>query len=285
MGDYEGFYEGGYSSLNPDYGNFVGYRLDAGQLSSPTGIQTANQISEVMSRIREGVKNVELQPISQDVFEEIPKQHLKEIRALMQLTGVKPSVHAPMIDPAGFTQQGYGGEIAQKDAERKLLSVIERSKELDPKGNIPIVIHSSGGIPGAEYSPNEEKNGSRFKKEVDYVMNVDTKQIYPVLREKRFLPGQDLEEREYSPDEDIKIMNESEWHQKLANVSFYKKEVDEVLKDAPEKLIDVWNKPITDVETELKSDKEREALNKILSAKPFLDNMRLTFNTLVEKSI
>ena len=36
--NYESFYQGGYSSLNPDYGNFVGYRLSSAQIGSPTGI-------------------------------------------------------------------------------------------------------------------------------------------------------------------------------------------------------------------------------------------------------
>ena len=68
MGDsYESFYTGGYSSLNPEFGNYIGFRLPASQFSATTSIQTPNQLNEVVSRIKEGVKNVELQPIICDV--------------------------------------------------------------------------------------------------------------------------------------------------------------------------------------------------------------------------
>ena len=157
--NYEAFYQGGYSSLSPDYGNFIGYRLPASVFGSTTSVQTANQVAEVASRIKEGVKNVEVQQIQPDVFEQIPKQHFKEMRALMKLSGVKPSVHAPIIDPAGFGQKGWEGELAREAAERRMFSVVEKAKELDTNGNIPVVFHSSAGIPGNEYRPGDEEKG------------------------------------------------------------------------------------------------------------------------------
>jgi hypothetical protein len=107
--NYESFYQGGYSSLSPDYGGFVGYRLPGGQIGQPTNPMTANQLDETLKTLKTGVKQVEvsmLGPVANDVDQTIPKQHFKEIRALMKLSGATASLHGPIMDPAGFGQQG-----------------------------------------------------------------------------------------------------------------------------------------------------------------------------------
>jgi len=38
---YISFYEGGYSSLSPENGNYIGFRLNSGQLASTTSPMTA----------------------------------------------------------------------------------------------------------------------------------------------------------------------------------------------------------------------------------------------------
>ena len=68
---YDTFYVGGYSSFNPDYGNFVGYRLPAEKLTSTTSTHVANQVNEVISRIREGTKAVEIQQVSYFILKNI----------------------------------------------------------------------------------------------------------------------------------------------------------------------------------------------------------------------
>ena len=306
--NYETFYSGGYSSLNPEYGNYVGFRLSAGALGSPTGIQTANQLNEVVARMREGVKNVELQPLQPDVFEQIPKQHFNEIRALMKLSGVKPSVHAPMIDPAGFGEKGYGGDVAREDAERRLWNVVEKSHELDPQGNTPIVIHSSGGVPGREWRPGKTKEGKeikpgekgRFEEFRGIAINRDTGQMADLKREKLFRPTStqeelDIEAKEgtlFKPEDRIHSINAGEWENKLTELAQFKKHANEIMGDAPVILGEKMHLPASqnfiDYLKKTNADgaesKESQAYNKMQDADIFLENARLGFNGAFEKA-
>ena len=252
--NYEALFSGGYSSLSPTYGNFIGYRLNSGKIGSPTSIQTANQINEVVSRIREGVKNVEIQTIDPAVFEQIPKEHFKEIRALTKLTGVKASVHAPIIDPAGFGEQGYGGEQAREDAERRLFSVIEKSHEIDPQANVPVVIHSVGQTPGYQYAPDEKKKPGeegRFREKTLILINQETKQMVPVEEEKRFRLTPTKGDKGFNkegviepPREYVDSVNENEWMNRLSNIDFYKQRAEEKQNNAILYLADIKDQKI-----------------------------------------
>ncbi|MEM4181589.1 MAG: sugar phosphate isomerase/epimerase [Candidatus Pacearchaeota archaeon] len=256
MGDgYVSFYSGGYSSLRPDYpgtyGNFLGYRMDGSSLSSTTSIQSANQVSEVLSRIREGVKNVELSPISMQLMDSIPKQQFKEIHAIMKLTGVKPSVHAPIEDPAGFGERGYEGELARKEVERKFLSVLERAKEVSPDEPLPVVFHSSARVPGPNFIPGDEKKGEKkFKVVEDFLVNKETGQIVPIKEERKYYPyeyeegkfsvplkqNKPLEEQGvvYDINDQIKMINLTEWDNKLREIAMLEKEAEDNLRKAAE---------------------------------------------------
>ena len=97
---------------------FTGYRIPAGQLGATTSVQTANQIREVSNLLNQGIKAVEVSMIQPEVFEMIPDQHLKEINRLSKLTGTETSLHAPIIDPSGFTQQGWD-EVYREEAENQ----------------------------------------------------------------------------------------------------------------------------------------------------------------------
>ena len=315
--NYETFYSGGYSSLNPDYGNFVGFRLGAGAIGSPTGIQTANQLNEVIARMREGVKNVELQPLQQDVFEQIPKQHFQEMRALMKLSGVKPSVHAPMIDPAGFGEKGYGGDMAREDAERRLFAVVEKSQALDPKGNTPIVIHSSGGVPGREWRPKKDsKPGEegRFEEFKGIAINQETGQMADLKRERLFRPEHpedlDIEAKPeegnilFTPKKRMQAINRGEWENKLTELAQSRKHAGEIMgyprhllaeyEDASFEKKKVGNRIIINhgkiidskgnILPPIKDKNQIAAYNKMEDANIFLENAELGFNNAFEKA-
>ncbi len=228
-GSYENFYGGGISSFEPGYsagGSFIGYRMNAGTLGSPTSIQTANQLKEVISRIKEGVKNVELQPLQEGVFDQIPKQNFEEMRALMKLTGVKPSVHAPMIDPSGFERGTYSEENRQ-EAERKLFSVIERAKMLDHETNVPVVIHSSSGLPGSEYRPGNEKAGEeKWHRQNMGVFNRQSKQTGMLPEEKEYTLG--MTEKDFAAggkltkaEDMIDKLNKTTWVNQKEHLNYY----------------------------------------------------------------
>lgn len=302
MGDssYESFYAGGPSSMSSDYGNgtFIGYRSEKfgpGQLASTTGIGTANQLNEVVSRIKEGVKNVELQPLAGEVFDQIPQQHWKEMQALMKLTGVKASVHAPIVNPAGFGQRGWEGEQAREDAERRFKGVIERAHILDPKGNTPVVFHSTDSVQGATYTPGNVNEGEdRFKKIEEVAINADTGEM-TLLKEKRQFNPFDSKNLKGDPkknknsgtlftiDSGLRSINESTWDNNLAQIANYQKQAEEVMGPS----LNILEKYKDEIPGEnLSPDETAElgnAVDRVKSTQIFADNMRLSLTTAFDK--
>lgn len=139
---------------------FVGYRIPAAKLGATTSIQTANQLAEVSQRLSTGMKVVEAQPLSTDVFQKIPKEHFKEINRLSKLTGAEVTWHAPIIDPAGMTEEGKVTEHTRKINEDLLWDVTQKAI-IATGGGQPITIHATAGIP-----PNEIKRKVDGKEEV-----------------------------------------------------------------------------------------------------------------------
>jgi len=300
---YEFFYPGASYPLEPSYGElFTGYHVPFSEIGAPTSIQTANQIQEVTNLLSQGGKTIELQPIQPEVFDAIPKQHFKEINRLTKLTGTETTVHAPMIDPSGFTKEGWS-EAERQEAERQLKSVVERSHELSPDGNIPITIHASA-IPGTEYSKPTEKMKEDYKrqfkeyygreaeeKEIKHLdesqiiaVNQETGQLVPIKREEKFypdFPGGKI----YTPEENLEIINRSEWHQKLSQLAFYKQRGDEILRDslpliAPKiEAIGAGKIKVDDL-----SPQEKAAYHQVRIANTFMSNVLMTLNSIYNEA-
>ncbi|MBU3923499.1 MAG: hypothetical protein KJ592_01130 [Nanoarchaeota archaeon] len=188
---YEGFYEGGYSSFNSDAGNYVGFRMSAESLGFPGSTQTANQVGEAVNAMKQGVKAFEVTMLMPDTGETIPKQHFEEMRAIMKLSGVKPSVHGPVIDAAGFDEKGnYGNGFGREDAERRMFDTLQKAAMLDKKdGNVPVVFHASAGAPGAEFRPGNKEWGEEDKvMQRGAMINKETGEAKAIKREYKIRP-------------------------------------------------------------------------------------------------
>lgn len=220
----ESFYGGSPSQLEPTYGElFTGYRVPLSRLGAPTSIQTANQISEVSSRLNEGMRVIELQPISTDVFETIPKEHWKEVNRLSKLTGAEATLHAPLVDPAGFTREGWN-EASRKEAEERLKIFLERAHELNPQGNVPTTIHATIGI----YSTAIPQRG-----DIIHAVNKDTGQIVVLPKEKKYIPEKATEIL-MSPEEQIKEANKRAWANSIGQIAWENTRANEMIsKTAP----------------------------------------------------
>jgi len=269
---YEFFYEGTPYSLEPNYGElFTGYRIPAGEIGAPTSIQTANQIQEVSNLLNQGIKPIELQPIQQEVFDQIPKQHFKEIGRLRKLTGAEMSMHAPIIEPSGITREGWS-ETDRESAERQLKTVIDKSHELNPDGKVPVTIHASA-IQGTEFSPPSEESVQKYKEQIKektgreatkdelknlyekriVAINRETHQMTPIERELRIYPEEVAEGLEKgksigeikpeirTPREEMRIHNISDWHNNLTQVIFYKNRGDEIIETYYPTVKKIWN--------------------------------------------
>ena len=211
-GDYtiKDIYQGGYSSLSPSYGNvFTGYRVAAGNLGLTTDPRTANILQETSSKLSTGVKQIELSTVSPEIFESIPKQHLKEINRLSKLTGIDVSVHAPIVEPSGMTKEGFT-ELGREAVERQMNSVVERSNEINPQGNVPVTFHSSAILPGQV-----KKRGKKEPEEI-FIINSESGSINKLPLRKRSFP----KEGEVNVEQELEKVNERSWDQNLSNLSY-----------------------------------------------------------------
>ena len=142
MGDIygnQGFYYGNGSGLNPNRGSYVGYRITQHGLGFPGSPGTANQLGEAVNAIKQGVTAFEVEALDADKSETIPKEHFKEMRQLMKISGVRPSLHAPIIDPSGFNKESRWSKENMVDNERRMFESVERAYELNPEDQNTLV--------------------------------------------------------------------------------------------------------------------------------------------------
>lgn len=222
----ETLYSGSYGPLEPEYGAFTGYRVPLYQISMSTDPRTANIISEVSTKLSQGLREMEISQISPEIFESIPKEHLKEVQQLGKLTGTDFTLHAPLIDPAGFTREGWN-EASREYSERQMKEVIERAHDLSPQGNIPVTFHATGGllVPSAEWKVVEGKP----EKQVLYVINKETGQIAPMEITPKFFPKV---EKVPSPEEELREINERRWASNRTSIIHSKVITDDLIEKA-----------------------------------------------------
>jgi len=200
------------------------FSLRFGDMSWTTNPQTANQLAELGKRLNEGVKNVEIGALSQQVFDAIPKQHFEEIRRMAKMGEVELSLHAPLTDPAGFTQQGWQ-EHQRKLAEQEFKDVIDRAVDLNPEGGMPVNFHSSGGgIPAVIWAKNEKDKPEQ--KQAITAVNTRTGEIKLLPREK--INWLDRPDKELTPERRLDSLNKSSWDQDIMNFMSLKKTKEEI---------------------------------------------------------
>lgn len=238
MAGYENFYPGTYSSLEPTmYGNygggFMGYRIPLSDLGLTTDPRTNDLVKEVSSKLSHGGKVIEMTGIggggkeggSPSTFlESIPRQHFKEVERLSKLTGAEVTMHAPIIEPSGISQ-GVFDESSRLEAENVLKMAIDRAHEMNSRGEVPVTVHSST-IPAVHW-----KKGLKGEKEMIYVVDTSTNQMQqaPVRKEGRYYPGE-KEEQMHLPDDQIRIMNRTNWGNEITKILEKKRIADEMLR-------------------------------------------------------
>tara|TARA_B100000315_G_scaffold259554_1_gene316049 strand:- start:162 stop:1976 length:1815 start_codon:yes stop_codon:yes gene_type:complete len=287
----EDIYQGGYSSLDSDSGDlFTGVRTDTGSIGISTDPRTANILKEMSDKIAPGQKVVELSLIQPEILDAIPKQHLEEINKLGKLTGVDVTVHGPLIDASGVTQQGFE-EQQREIAERKILHALERSHEINPDGNIPVTFHTANQLPGVRYS---KKEGEEETVEFMPIVNQETGQIAAVKTEERYLPySQDgkIKKKEYDIKKALELRNDTEWSDSLDKVEFNRENAERIMKEVHpafvtrfiEHNLERMNPKSTSNPEPLNAE-EMEQFKKISSAEVYLNEAERTANALFDKA-
>ena len=159
-------YQGGYSSIDPTKNEyFTGYNVGGGSLGLTTDPRAAMKLSNDFStKLSSGVKHIELALVSPELFDNVPKQQLREVNRLAKLTGAEVSVHAPVMDAAGYTRDGRWSEAQREMEENKIVSFAERSHEVNPAGNTTVVFHSADGIGASTWEKLGDANSRKAKK-------------------------------------------------------------------------------------------------------------------------
>lgn len=231
-GDYtiSEIYQGGYSSLSPPAGwNDENY-IKSGDLGMTTDPRTANILQEVSAKLSSGSKHIEVTAIQPEVFDAIPHQHMKEVNRLSKLTGIDISMHGPLIEASGVTQQGFS-EAERELAEEKIARALIRSRDLNPEGSVPVTFHSTSGLPGSQFLPPSE----REKAESDYrkivAVNRESGRMVPLEPEVLRHPGdEDLEKGQpVTPEDRLRMANSSEWDNSTSQLIFNQERANEIL--------------------------------------------------------
>ena len=156
-------------SFHNDYTNSLDkskFRLSGYRIGSPTSPVTAKQLPEFSARLNEGVTNIEIGTLDPNIFDTVPVEHLESIKQLSKLTGSNVSMHAPMIDPAGFDDKGGWREDQRRTNEHQIVSILEKASKVSKDGNIPVVLHAAGGVFSQQYDKdlNDQVKWKDFEK-------------------------------------------------------------------------------------------------------------------------
>ncbi len=206
-------YQGGYSSLDPDYG-ISGFDkpIPTGQFGLTTDPRVADVLKEVSSKLSTGVKDIEIEGLQPQILESMPKQHLKEVGQLAKLTGIEITLHGPLVDASGLTREGFS-EAGREQAERQILMALERSHELNPKGNTPVTFHSAIQLPGQIMDKSEDHPNEVL------VINSETGAINRLsVKERKELTG---EKKSITPQGEVDFINQENWKKQIKGLMYY----------------------------------------------------------------
>jgi sugar phosphate isomerase/epimerase len=215
--------------MDPEYAD-TNFRWLNTYLGQPTNALKTNQLQEFTKIANTGMQAIEVGPIDPEKWERQPKEHFKIMMNVARAAGIKPSVHGPIVDPAGFDDQskGFSEETRDRNAEF-FKSVLEKAQLLDPDGNVPITTHVVGmRTPGDVVRIELDEKGEP-KKTIDAMsvaipMPDGTAGIHSLQRKKIFLPG--MKEPEFlSPDEQLKEVNDEQWKKQTRQLADHKHQI------------------------------------------------------------
>ena len=286
MVDYkiENIYQGGYSSLNPEYGElFSGYRTSAELLGTPTAPpgQQGDLPTQLTKTISTGQKVVELSLLNPEIVDSIPKPHLKETQRIAKLAGVDLRVHGHLIEASGATDRGFDKQ-QREIAENQIFSALERSHDLDAKGNISVTFHTTNGAPGAIW---KKEKGKEERQIVMPLVDQETGAITVAREEERYYPVKGGEKQTYNVQEQLNVINETKWGDSLSQVEFERESADTILKDIHPIIIGrylQWRSG--EIDQKSLDPKEMVEIKRIISAEEHIHEGQRTLNSLFDKA-
>tara|TARA_Y100000310_G_scaffold340494_1_gene436455 strand:- start:1585 stop:3366 length:1782 start_codon:yes stop_codon:yes gene_type:complete len=279
----EDIYQGGYSSLDPNYGEtFSGYRTSAGLLGTPTAPpgQQGDLPTQLTRSISTGQNVVELSLLNPEIVDSIPKPHLKETKRIAKLAGVSLSVHGPLIEASGATDRGYDKQQREM-AEKQIFNTLERSHDLDSKGNISVTFHTTNGAPGAIW----KKEKGQEKQIIMPLVEQETGQITVAKEEERYYPETGGDKKVHDVETTLRHMNNTKWGDSLSQVEFQREYADKILQDIPSIIVGRYLQLRSgEINQRSLDPKEMVEIKKIISAEEHVHEGQRTANSLFDKA-
>jgi hypothetical protein len=208
MGDYtiSDIYQGGYSSLSPAP---INYKLNPKTFGMTTDPRTANIVQDASTKLNTGAKHIELSAVGPAEFESIPNQQLVEMKRLSKLTGVSVSVHGPIVEPSGLTQQQFSSSNREA-AERQMFSAMERAHLVSPDENISVTFHSSAvPLPGRTSTKGQTPDNA-------LIINKDTGSIHTIPIKERTGPWATSRDKDVK--KEIEHLNKQQWAENVRQI-------------------------------------------------------------------
>ncbi len=276
-------YQGGYSTFAaPD--NI--YPIMAGSLGMTTKPDTANIIQSVNTAIASGAKNIDVTAVMPEVFDSMPQPHLKEVNRMAKLSGIDVSLHGPVIDVSGIDPRSGFSEAEREVAERKVAETLRRSHDLNPQGNILVNFHSSEGLQGSELLPPKERKpeeNRRYRRII--AINRDTGRLAPLEAEREFHPGGEIREVEKTPELRLEALNSTEWKNSVFQVEVNRENAERIMRDihpvTARRFAALRLRKLNPAEI---SDEEGDAMKKLSSAWEFIEQAKLSADSLFSRA-
>jgi len=276
-------YQGGYSSLAPPSDSYV----TAESLGITTDPRSANIIQEVSSKLSSGVKQIEVEAVSPEIFDSIPKQHFKEVNRMAKLTGINISMHGPVMNVSGIDPRSGFSETNRESAERKVKQTMQRGHELNPDGNIIINFHSAEEIPGSQFlPPSKRKEGDKYKRLI--VVNKESGKLIALEHEEQYYPGHH-KPISITPEQRINMINNTEWDNSINQSIFQKEQAEKIIEEnyplIAGRLKDMQEGRIKpeDIPNYL-TEPQRRAYNHVANATAYLSDIQKNLASLYDKA-
>lgn len=289
----EDIYQGGASTFKP-YPTKDTFKT--GRFGETTDPRTANVLKEVSDKLSSGIKHIEVEMVSPEIFDSVPKQQLEEIKRLSKLTGIDVSVHGPVINVSGVDSRSGYSDAEREIAERKVTNALMRSHEINPDGNIPVNFHSGEGIPGSEWlspSSKEWKKGEAEAKKL-IVVNRENGRMVPLEKEMEYYPGGEVVPGEKTPEMRLDSLNNTEWTNSLFQVEVNRENAERIMKDIHPIFIAQYAQLTAEIEEAARAGKkpdlsrfsqeEFEQFNKVRSAHEFVKQAKLNADSLFSRA-
>ncbi|MDA3836815.1 MAG: TIM barrel protein [Nanoarchaeota archaeon] len=235
-GDYviNNLYQPGYSSFKPgenapEHFMYKERMVGAREMGITINPMVANQVGELSKALNQGVIPVEVGALDMKTFETVPKYHWDEMRRKAELSDSRLSMHAPVIDPTGFGEQGTWNEQNQEIAERQLSMVAKQASSLSDTESVPVTIHAANGYAGSLIEMKDGEKGYQQLTAVDR----STGQLAPLKGDIQYLPGLDKEGNvrnlKMSPEEALMASNTTQWRKEIDDVIHKKDSADKII--------------------------------------------------------